>query len=196
MTFTTLHRTKSFNPSIGILVVRTGFTLPSPTRRRCFNPSIGILVVRTGQGRLIQILGEAGFNPSIGILVVRTGVNNAASRLRCLFQSLDRDSGCSDLHPADHLPIVGEVSIPRSGFWLFGPAKTRGGDDEERSFNPSIGILVVRTGGTWSATPSGGEFQSLDRDSGCSDGPTSVIMYLVEDSFNPSIGILVVRTCA
>ena len=85
----------SFNPSIGILVVQTR-RYPRHRRPHCrFNPSIGILVVQT---KYLIIIGTRmpSFNPSIGILVVQTRFSRSNPASGFSFQSLNRDSGCSD----------------------------------------------------------------------------------------------------
>ena len=188
------------SPVIVVSIPRSGFWLfgPAPLMTPnlellCFNPSIGILVVRT-QDQIKDILVEMSFNPSIGILVVRTpssrrrrlrwrrfqsldrdsGCSDLAVRARralhrLSFQSLDRDSGCSDKLLLDANALHRVVSIPRSGFWLFGRAGVRRRHPDDARFNPSIGILVVRT------------------------NPT-VLRKHFWIGFNPSIGILVVRT--
>ena len=84
-----------FNPSIGILVVQTEQFYCSECQETGFNPSIGILVVQTHLLDALRYI-VAGFNPSIGILVVQTGDAARAGRADGRFQSLNRDSGCSD----------------------------------------------------------------------------------------------------
>ena len=86
-----------------------------------------------------------GFNPSIGILVVQTRKSPLAGPPTSQFQSLNRDSGCSDLaRKSGYLRLV-TVSIPQSGFWLFRLRRKAGRHQIIDSFNPSIGILVVQT---------------------------------------------------
>ena len=86
----------------------------------------------------------SGFNPSVGILGVQAWQSQAVKVVYKSFQSLGRDSGCSS-HLHRRAPgVIRDVSIPRSGFWVFKPAgRTIWGDH----YN---------------------EFQSLGRDSGCS----------------------------
>ena len=84
------------------------------------------------------------FNPSVGILGVQARFALCPGSRMLLFQSLGRDSGCSS-HEAEQEAIEErEVSIPRSGFWVFKPKRAAG-----RSWPLP-----------W--------FQSLGRDSGCS----------------------------
>ncbi len=109
-----------FNPSVGILVVRTHPAIPRGAPGIRFNPSVGILVVRTGVDLVAGNDGR-GFNPSVGILVVRTIRPHLIQRQYHMFQSLGRDSGCSDGAPGTAVGRPNNVSIPRSGFWLFGP---------------------------------------------------------------------------
>ncbi len=84
------------------------------------------------------------------------------------FQSLGRDSVCSYwLHPDGRI-IDGRVSIPRSGFCLFILQHRRRAVEHYESFNPSVGILFVHTGGGGDDTCFPAGFQSLGRDSVCS----------------------------
>ena len=59
------------------------------------------------------------FNPSVGILGVQAAIASSISRLANEFQSLGRDSGCSSRSSSATGRMVGQVSIPRSGFWVF-----------------------------------------------------------------------------
>ena len=86
------------------------------------------------------------------------------------FQSLNRDSGCSDRAIYCRPMGTEKVSIPQSGFWLFRPTLLEASPHCTVGFNPSIGILVVQTS------------NNNERD------------IALEGSFNPSIGILVVQT--
>ena len=86
-----------------------------------------------------------------------------------MFQSLNRDSGCSDPNPKILVLPTGTVSIPQSGFWLFRPSRWYQIASLEAGFNPSIGILVVQTGQNSKVARDMERFQSLNRDSGCSD---------------------------
>ena len=61
----------------------------------------------------------SGFNPSIGILVVQTVIVIVNEGANTVFQSLNRDSGCSDLSAVTDQRRAQLVSIPQSGFWLF-----------------------------------------------------------------------------
>ena len=61
------------------------------------------------------------------------------------------------------------VSIPQSGFWLFRPRLLIDAKRDVRGFNPSIGILVVQTVLVGAQHIALRLFQSLNRDSGCSD---------------------------
>ena len=60
-----------------------------------FNPSVGILCVQTIT-KTYRELGIDGFNPSVGILCVQTNPRRPGSSSTALFQSLGRDSVCSD----------------------------------------------------------------------------------------------------
>ena len=139
-----------FNPSIGILVVRTlsmppmifsssdvsiprsGFWLFGPQKARWDADGRGVSIPRSGFWLFgpdcapAPPAGRGGFNPSIGILVVRTDVASAWVYALFPFQSLDRDSGCSDWRVYLRYGYTYMVSIPRSGFWLFGPGWSRG----------------------------------------------------------------------
>ena len=111
-----------------------------------------------------------------------------------MFQSLGRDSVCSD--PVRGVRGAGDsvVSIPRSGFCVFRRSAPIAGCAVLSGFNPSVGILCVQTGHTYSAPTTSGavsiprsgfcvfrppappsaprpsrQFQSLGRDSVCSD---------------------------
>ena len=64
---------------------------------------------------------------------------------RATFQSLNRDSGCSDITTYGGEKPSWFVSIPQSGFWLFRPDRLYKCDALDFRFNPSIGILVVQT---------------------------------------------------
>ena len=113
-------------------------------RERCFNPSGGILGVQTHPwlelGRL-----RPGFNPSGGILGVQTQRPSAAhaGHTHC-FNPSGGILGVQTATPHYHLATVCQVSIPRAGFWVFKPVALR-------------------------VTPSDEVFQSLGRDSGCSN---------------------------
>ena len=86
---------------------------------------------------------DDSFNPSVGILFVWT---RSASI---------------------HRPAAAQVSIPRSGFCLFGRGKRAWTTIRPIRFNPSVGILFVWTG-MWRPGLCGGRsFQSLGRDSVC-----------------------------
>jgi len=61
------------------------------------------------------------------------------------FQFLGRNSGRSDSLSRARTSSVDMVSIPRSEFWSFGRRATRTASRRTRSFNSSVGILVVRT---------------------------------------------------
>ena len=110
-----------------------------------------------------------------------------------------------------------QVSIPRSGFWVF---KHVGGFlpcYAVNGFNPSVGILGVQAGPVSAEYGDLAEFQSLGRDSGCSspiltgigEGDIAVSiprsgfwvfkrLYVPavdvgDPRFNPSVGILGVQ---
>ena len=109
------------------------------------------------------------------------------------FQSLGRDSGCSSVQTGEGHKRSLNVSIPRSGFWVFKPAaaaptsacgcrfnpsvgilgvQATTGRPAARAartgFNPSVGILGVQAEPEEKATNRAERFQSLGRDSGCS----------------------------
>jgi len=86
------------------------------------------------------------------------------------FQFLGRNSGRSDVKVVPRNPNVKRVSIPRSEFWSFGPRARTAMRWTDPSFNSSVGILVVRTGGSYKE-------------------PEVAVC-----CFNSSVGILVVRT--
>ena len=86
-----------------------------------------------------------------------------------MFQSLGRDSGCSSQPGADTVLGEAEVSIPRSGFWVFKLSK-------RAALLPGLNT-----------------FQSLGRDSGCSSANKSTGAGAAGRSFNPSVGILGVQ---
>ena len=97
------------------------FNLLGSSRIMCFNPSVGILFVWTGAGQFLDLFQKISFNPSVGILFVWT-------------------------HSVERQPVRAiVVSIPRSGFCLFGP---------NRNFRRPM---------------SRSRFQSLGRDSVCLD---------------------------
>ena len=160
---------------------------------------------------------QSCFNPSVGILGVQAPLPQYLQRPAPLFQSLGRDSGCSSYPRASAPVFCGQVSIPRSGFWVF---KRADGKPNKRGkfvsiprsgfwvfkplsytpvcllvccFNPSVGILGVqarRSEGLGRQRP---EFQSLGRDSGCSSSRTATRGRGKEKGFNPSVGILGVQ---
>ena len=87
-------------------------------------------------------------------------------RLRLLnamrkFQSLSRDSVCLDKRQAAGTAKAGAVSIPESGFCLFGPPQHQGD------------------------RPSPREFQSLSRDSVCLDLLSLAVVWVALAGFNP-----------
>ena len=138
--------TSSFNPSVGILCVQTSIAYTLPLPRRCFNPSVGILCVQTGCWCRGPGRPRRRFNPSVGILCVQTTTTATTPPAQSPFQSLGRDSVCSDADGRDAGVGARGVSIPRSGFCVFRP--------------PALAIA-----GTAITL-----FQSLGRDSVCSDG--------------------------
>ena len=90
----------------------------------------------------------------------------------------------------------GHVSIPRSGFWVFKPAKLAVLQRRPPRFNPSVGILGVQAGKWRDACASSCRFQSLGRDSGCSSCSSQHVGSMnpsASRSFNPSVGILGVQ---
>ena len=109
------------------------------------------------------------------------------------FQSLGRDSGCSSSAAEEKQEQAKDVSIPRSGFWVFKQIRPSRSMRQTMCFNPSVGILGVQASINWWTTsgtrsvsiPRSGFwvfkrastvssplsqswFQSLGRDSGCS----------------------------
>ena len=136
--------------------------------------------------------GWISFNPSVGILGVQASTRVAPASWLFWFQSLGRDSGCSSRPGVHRLHGVSQVSIPRSGFWVFkhhrpppsathwpcfnpsvGILGVQAISQAVRlhgylSFNPSVGILGVQAAVTEMAWPCEWKFQSLGRDSGCS----------------------------
>ena len=112
---------RSFNPSVGILCAQTasaearraaaravsipqsGFCVlkppkhwyrPSPADR--FNPSVGILCAQTPSWTIFASLCHR-FNPSVGILCAQTPSQYCHALIRISFQSLSRDSVCSNV---------------------------------------------------------------------------------------------------
>ena len=69
----------------------------------------------------------------------------AATQRGMLFQSLGRDSVFSDFAIFTWMIIGGPVSIPRSGFCVFGLDVEEQPDVRYARFNPSVGILCFRT---------------------------------------------------
>ena len=160
----------------------------------------------------------ASFNPSVGILGVQAWLAIKASSGNVEFQSLGRDSGCSSEVTPDVLDQLVQVSIPRSGFWVFKldlDKQPQGGDDLVSI--PRSGFWVFKPACAIGVEPRFELFQSLGRDSGCSslDGlPRSTANLsvsiprsgfwvfkqrrrMIQDEqkarFNPSVGILGVQ---
>ena len=159
----------SFNPSIGILVVQTRPIIDGQTGHESVSiPQSGFWLFRPVTLQF-QAGGKGGFNPSIGILVVQTIFSSSDSPFLRQFQSLNRDSGCSDHSGRGTEKEKNMVSIPQSGFWLFRPTC----QSTRRGFHlvsiPQSGFWLFRPR-CWCAFRSCiGGFQSLNRDSGCSD---------------------------
>ena len=65
------------------------------------------------------------------------------------FQFLGRNSGRSDEGDVQYVYADVDVSIPRSEFWSFGRVWFFVVMHGLRRFNSSVGILVVRTAGTF-----------------------------------------------
>ena len=59
------------------------------------------------------------FNPSVGILGVQASDATRTHARAQRFQSLSRDSGCSSKICVSQIAVLGAVSIPQSGFWVF-----------------------------------------------------------------------------
>ena len=208
---------KSFNPSVGILSVQACELWRYLGQREVFQ-SLGrdsgcsseqyyivpacafvVSIPRSGfwvfklTGKTRQTRGKFGFNPSVGILGVQAPPILGETSEFYTFQSLGRDSGCSSISAKEDYAQGLEVSIPRSGFWVFKPGAGPAPPRPCRSFNPSVGILGVQAGGEEVgyvvglivSIPRSGfwvfkhalqqaqghpieKFQSLGRDSGCS----------------------------
>ena len=167
-TYRTTGPTSCFNPSVGILGVQARSGSRETETRRLFQ-SLGrdsgcSSHLRDAERYLIDAVsiprsgfwvfkrrsscgarcGRPSFNPSVGILGVQATTNLLYAMDIDLFQSLGRDSGCSSLRFVDQLRQVLDVSIPRSGFWVFKHRHRNRYADHCRSFNPSVGILGVQ----------------------------------------------------
>ena len=157
-----------FNPSVGILGVQAGRVIEEwPPELRfqslgrdsgcssiytnftrilymdSFNPSVGILGVQAG-ATTARRPGTKRFNPSVGILGVQAGRGRRRSSRTTSFQSLGRDSGCSSPDTTVELTADSDVSIPRSGFWVFKHFSVSQRCGTRSCFNPSVGILGVQ----------------------------------------------------
>ena len=108
------------------------------------------------------------FNPSVGILGVQAATPARLPHHGDRFQSLGRDSGCSSGEIRHGKRLALQVSIPRSGFWVF------------KQFLVHLRQQCL-------------QFQSLGRDSGCSSSSQTSERSVCTLSFNPSVGILGVQ---
>ena len=158
----------------------------------CFNPSVGILCFRTKHD-LRAIPGRARFNPSVGILCFRTEASVRVFHRAVMFQSLGRDSVFSDDRVPEHHDELGIVSIPRSGFCVFGLL----------GFEPKLcaWLVSIPRSGFCVFGPSTlvgrARFDSVSipRSGFCVFGPTRIVEDDSEKTcFNPSVGILCFRT--
>ena len=95
--------------------------------------------------RLPTRKGKDSFNPSVGILSVWTFSGDGRFSKVFRFQSLGRDSVCLDSRLAHRDAAGPAVSIPRSGFCLFGRRASSLYQHCNGRFNPSVGILSVWT---------------------------------------------------
>ena len=160
-------RQHRFNPSVGILGVQAMDAQAAEDADHRFNPSVGILGVQANERRR-DPAPERSFNPSVGILGVQAGSDTSLGIDINLFQSLGRDSGCSSAVFLSQAACWLNVSIPRSGFWVFKLEAEGKRDGSRDGFNPSVGILGVQAGDTPTSPAFTRLFQSLGRDSGCS----------------------------
>jgi len=159
----------SFNPSVGILCFRTVSYTTYQSNHRCFNPSVGILCFRTGT----SLAGRGATGP---------------------FQSLGRDSVFSDESDSGGTWPVRAVSIPRSGFCVFGREPYSRARPFVIGFNPSVGILCFRTA-SGGAARSGKSAVSIPRSGFCVFGRRwPRVRGSMLSCFNPSVGILCFRT--
>ena len=85
-----------------------------------------------------------------------------------VFQSLGRDSGCSSQAAAQATLAYYCVSIPRSGFWVFKPARATRAQASRQVSIPRSGFWVFKLALKALVEGADPEFQSLGRDSGCS----------------------------
>ena len=138
----------------------------------------------------------------------------------CKFQSLGRDSVCSDDIPAFCIALssavsiprsgfcvfrldlvrcpsgnVVVVSIPRSGFCVFRPDRGSRSGGSLSCFNPSVGILCVQTFLPVLVGNGPDQFQSLGRDSVCSDDTTRRVIGFPDKVSIPRSGFCVFRLC-
>jgi len=79
-----------------------------------FNPSAGLMGVRTTWPQLGRAVREC-FNPSAGLMGVRTLFSRMDGEEKCLFQSLGWVDGCSDIQVREWVQGKRWVSIPRLG---------------------------------------------------------------------------------
>ena len=98
-----------------------GLVLSSLAAHHVSIPRSGFWVFKRDRLDLHHLI-LAGFNPSVGILGVQASLVKIRPAVGLVFQSLGRDSGCSSYPAAAGLGLGGEVSIPRSGFWVFKPS--------------------------------------------------------------------------
>ena len=142
-------RRTGFNPSVGILGVQARqralgwcrisrfqslgrdsgcsslWTLPSVLEYTFVSiPRSGFWVFKLSHP--LAFLGvSVSFNPSVGILGVQARLPYYLHVIVISFQSLGRDSGCSSQHTDGSGGQHHQVSIPRSGFWVFKRASDR-----------------------------------------------------------------------
>ena len=160
----------SFNPSVGILGVQASPPPPVSSPMPCFNPSVGILGVQACRSP-VRRLCLACFNPSVGILGVQA-TNEEKKPQQHPQVSIPRSGFWVFKQPCSACaPYSETVSIPRSGFWVFKPPRRQDAGKKARRFNPSVGILGVQAPPKTPRPPNTQPFQSLGRDSGCSSPP-------------------------
>ena len=113
--------------------------------------------------------------------------------LRVPFQSLSRDSVCSNFDCIVRKVVIYIVSIPQSGFCVLKPRGTRWARQCCSSFNPSVGILCAQTR-QWRHHAS--ILDSFNPSVGilCAQTPPSRAPGRCTASFNPSVGILCAQT--
>ena len=134
------------------------------------------------------------FNPSVGILCAQTCARQSSRSPVWTFQSLSRDSVCSN---AGFYRREGErigCFNPSVGILCAQTASRSPPPTSPASFNPSVGILCAQTEGVVIEHADAIVFQSLSRDSVCSNGRTQKGVGGDDRRFNPSVGILCAQT--